>query len=140
MNEDDQALQHIHAAIRRTVRRGRAVARAEVMSWNALFEVSRTDLHKERNRPFHFLYIKETRRAYTKVCMQLFSYLVRAMTIEQAKDRPPFVSSMRQKAAYDPMMDAADSLADMRTEGDRIWNRLGRRRLYVDLDDAVLEI
>ena len=68
--------------------------------------MNRTDKYKERRRPFHFLHMKVTRKAYTKVCMQLFSYLVRAMTFEQAKDRPPFVLSERQKAAYEAMMDA----------------------------------
>ena len=32
INNDDQALRYIHAAVRRLVRRGRAVARAEVVS------------------------------------------------------------------------------------------------------------
>ncbi|KFA71004.1 hypothetical protein S40288_10386 [Stachybotrys chartarum IBT 40288] len=100
MNVDDRALRHIHAAVRRIVRQGRAVARAEVVSWNALFEVNRTDITKERTRPFHFLHMRVTRKAYTKVCMQLFTYLVRTMTFEDAKSRPPFVLSRRQNAAY----------------------------------------
>lgn len=131
MHEDDQALRHIHASIRRIVRRGKDVARAEVVSWNALFEVNRTDLHKERSRPFHFLYMKETRKAYTKVCMQLFSYLVRTMTFDQAKDRPPFVLSERQEAAYEAMMDAADCLVE---------EEVDRKRLYLALEDAVMEM
>ena len=116
MNEDDQALRHIYAAIRRVVRHRRAVARAEVVSWNALFEVNRTDLHKERSRPFHFLHMRETRKAYTKLCMQLFSYLIRTMTFEQAEDRPPFVLSERQKTAYQAIMDVVDHLTDVEDE------------------------
>jgi hypothetical protein len=57
------------------VRRGRAVARAKVVSWNALFEVNRTNKYKEHSLPFHFLHMRGTRQAYTKVCIQLFSYL-----------------------------------------------------------------
>jgi superfamily II DNA helicase RecQ len=140
INEDDDALRHIHAAIRRIVRRGRAVARAEVVSWNALFEVNRTDLHKERSRPFHFLHMKETIKAYTKVCIQLFTYLVRTMTFELAKDRPPFVLSERQKAACDTMMDYADRLTDMEAEHGRTTERPGLRQLYSDLDGAVTEM
>jgi hypothetical protein len=125
INMDDQALWHIHAAIRRVVRHGRRVARAEVVSWNALFEVNKTDLHKERSRPFHFLHMRETRKAYTKVCMQLFSYLVRTMSFDQANDRPPFVLSERQKVAYQAMMDAADLFTDTEAEEGRMRDRSG---------------
>ncbi|KAM0277281.1 hypothetical protein ACHAQH_005940 [Verticillium albo-atrum] len=51
---DDEGLQHIHAAFDRLVKRATAVAVAETVSWNALFEVNRKDVHKERSRPFHF--------------------------------------------------------------------------------------
>jgi RecQ family ATP-dependent DNA helicase len=138
MNGDDQALRHVHAAIQRIVRRGRAVARAEVVSWNALFEVNRTDMEKERSRPFHFLHMRETRKAYTKVCMQLFTYLVRTMTFERAESRPPFVLSERQKTAYEAMMDVADRLTD--AEQDGMTERLNTRQLYVGLDDTVMEM
>jgi hypothetical protein len=136
INEDDQALQHIHAAVQRLVRRGQAVTQAKVVSWNALFEVNRTDRHKERSRPFHFLHMKETRRAYTKVCMQLFGYLVQTITFEQAKDRPPFMLSERQKAAYEAIIDAANHLSDTEDDG----ARSSTAQLYQNLDNAVLEI
>lgn len=58
MNGDDEALRHIHTAVRRLVQRGRAVAWAEVVSWNALFEVNMTDKYKGRSQPFHFLHIR----------------------------------------------------------------------------------
>lgn len=63
-----------------------------------------------------------------KVCMKLFSYLVRVMTSEQAKDRLPFVLSERQRAAYEAIMDAVDHLINMGDEEDEM--RLSGRRLY----------
>ena len=79
-----------------------------------------------------------TRKAYIKVCIQLFNYLVRAMTLEQGEDRPPFVLRERQKAAYEAMMDSVDHLTNVGDEEDEAMP--SGRRLYQELDNAVMEM
>lgn len=63
--------------------------------------------------------MKEIRRAYTKVCMQLFSYLVWTITFKHAKDRLLFVLSERQKSTYKAMMAAANYLMDAEEDSAR---------------------
>ncbi|KAM5528226.1 hypothetical protein FOXYSP1_19495 [Fusarium oxysporum f. sp. phaseoli] len=49
--KDDSELLHIHAAVRRLIRKASGVARPGAVSWNVLFEVNRKELHKERSTP-----------------------------------------------------------------------------------------
>lgn len=51
--------------------------RPDILSWNALFEVKRKELQKERTRPFHFRFTPETQRRYTLVVKQLLAYVMR---------------------------------------------------------------
>ena len=145
---DDDHLVHVYASIRRIVRQGRAVARSEVVSWNALFEVNKVDRNKERSRPFHFRHVKDTRKRYVQVCMQLFSYIVRCMSIEDEKRRPPFRLSRRQTCAYERMMAVTNQLVNVDDSveaqemgnGDCRANLASYNPIYAKLDDAVMEV
>lgn len=53
-DEDDSELWHIHAAVRRLIRKTAAAARLSAVSWNVLFKVNRKELHKNHSTPFHF--------------------------------------------------------------------------------------
>ncbi|KAK2035691.1 hypothetical protein LZ31DRAFT_486258, partial [Colletotrichum somersetense] len=68
-------------------------------------------MSKERTRPFHFHRKPATEKRYTQVVFQLFSYIVRVMTIE-AEERPPFRFTTRQQEAFDSMMKAADKAGE----------------------------
>jgi hypothetical protein len=109
---DDAPLRFIHVAFDRMVNHAKAVITPENVSWNALFEVNRKELTKERSKPFHFRFKPETQRRYTLVVKQLFAYIVRCMSFEDKADRPPFKLSGRQQTAYDTMMEHADDLTD----------------------------
>ncbi|KAK2684852.1 hypothetical protein QWA68_016129 [Fusarium oxysporum] len=85
---DDAQLRFIHIAFYRLVNHAKAVITPDIVSWNALFEVNRKELMKERTKPFHFRSKPETQR------------------------RPPFKLSIRQQSAYDVMMEHADDLTD----------------------------
>ncbi|KAJ3453241.1 hypothetical protein MRS44_018896 [Fusarium solani] len=136
--EDDTELQHIHAAVRRLIRKAAAATRPNVISWNVLFEVNRKELHKERSTPFHFRFKRQTRKKYIAVCLQFFAYVVRAMSYEDAADRPPFKLTERQSAAFDTMMDHAAELADTPNgPGDvSILSRI--KELHTMLEEAAL--
>ncbi|KAJ3455642.1 hypothetical protein MRS44_017124 [Fusarium solani] len=90
---DDAQLRFIHIAFDRMVNYAKAVITPDTVSWNALFEVNRKELIKERSKPFHFRFKAETQRRYTLMA-----------------DRPPFKLSGRQQNAYDIMMVHADDL------------------------------
>ncbi|KAM6513757.1 hypothetical protein FALCPG4_014975 [Fusarium falciforme] len=109
---DDAQLRFIHIAFDRMVNHAKAVITPENVSWNALFEVNRKELTKERSKPFHFRFKPETQRRYTLVVKQLLAYIVRCMPFEDKADRPPFKLSRRQRNAYDTMMEHADDLTD----------------------------
>lgn len=59
--EDNSELRHVHAAVRRLIRKAAATARPSTVSWNVLFEVNRKELHKERSTPLHFRFKPQTR-------------------------------------------------------------------------------
>lgn len=109
---DDAQLRMIHMAFDRMVLHAKGNIRPDVLSWNALFEVNRKELHKERSKPFHFRFKAETQRRYALVVKQLLAYVVRCMSLEDPGRRPPFKLSMRQQDTYESMMDHADALAD----------------------------
>lgn len=109
---DDALLWFIHIAFDRMVNHAKAVITPENVSWNALFEVNRTELTKERSKPFHFRFKPETQRRYKLVVQQLLAYIIRCMSFANKADRPPFKLSKRQQDAYDTMMEHADDLTD----------------------------
>uniref|UniRef100_A0A0C4BKZ6 Uncharacterized protein n=1 Tax=Fusarium oxysporum (strain Fo5176) TaxID=660025 RepID=A0A0C4BKZ6_FUSOF len=59
---DDAQLRFIHIAFDRLVNHAKAVITPDIVSWNALFEVNRKELMKERTKPFHFRFKPETQR------------------------------------------------------------------------------
>ncbi|KAJ4138000.1 hypothetical protein NW754_001360 [Fusarium falciforme] len=136
--EDNTELQHIHAAVRRLIRKAAATTRPNVISWNILFEVNRKELHKERSTPFHFRFKRQTQKKYIAVCLQFFAYVVRAISYEDAANRPPFKLTERQSAAFDTMMDHAAELADTPNgPGDvSILSRI--KELHTMLEEAAL--
>ncbi|KAF4446763.1 hypothetical protein F53441_9623 [Fusarium austroafricanum] len=109
---DDAQLRFIHIAFDRLVNHAKAIITPDIISWNALFEVNRKELMKERTKPFHFRFKPETQRRYALVVKQLLAYIVRCMSFDDKADRPPFKLSIRQQKAYDVMMDHADGLSD----------------------------
>lgn len=59
---DDAQLRIIHIVFNRMVLHAKGNIRPDVLSWNALFEVNRKELHKERSKLFHFRFKAETQR------------------------------------------------------------------------------
>ncbi|KAJ0127365.1 hypothetical protein HZ326_29530 [Fusarium oxysporum f. sp. albedinis] len=136
--KDDSELRHIHAAVRRLIRKASGVARPGVVSWNVLFEVNRKELHKERSTPFHFRFKRQTRKKYIAVCLQFFAYAVRAISCENAADRPPFKLTEAQTAAFDVMMDYAGELIDIENKIEPMPTSLRINELHELLENAAL--
>jgi RecQ family ATP-dependent DNA helicase len=137
---DDSQLMHIHNAFERVINRARVVTKPEVVSWNALFEVNRTELSKERSRPFHNKFTAKTQQNYTIVYRQLLAYVVRAMAMEDKDKRPPFKLSRRQSEAYDAMMSHADELIDAWKAHDGDPGAAPVAQLLSTLEGDVLEL
>ncbi|KAG7001869.1 ATP-dependent DNA helicase hus2/rqh1 [Fusarium oxysporum f. sp. conglutinans] len=136
--EDDSELRHIHAAVRRLIRKSAGATRPGAVSWNVLFEVNRKELHKERSTPFHFRFKRQTRKKYIAVCLQFFAYAVRAMSCENPSNRPPFKLTESQAAAFDKMMDYAGDLVDIDNKVEPIPSLLQVNELHQSLEDAAL--
>jgi hypothetical protein len=136
--EDDSELRHIHAAVRRLIRKAARVARPGAVSWNVLFEVNRKELHKERSTPFHFRFKRQTRKKYIAVCLQFFAYAVRAISCENATDRPPFKLTEGQTTAFDMMMDYAAELIDIDNKVDPMPALSRINELHELLENAAL--
>ncbi|EXL39541.1 hypothetical protein FOCG_17853 [Fusarium oxysporum f. sp. radicis-lycopersici 26381] len=109
---DDAQLRFVHIAFDRLISHAKIVTTPNVVSRNALFEVDRKELMKERTEPLHFRFKPETQRRYALVVKQLLAYIVRCMSFEDNADRPPFKFSMRQRNAYDVMVEHVDDLTD----------------------------
>jgi hypothetical protein len=136
--EDNAKLRHIHAAVRRLIRKAAGVTRPSVVSWNVLFEVNRKELHKERSTPFHFRFKRQTRKKYIAVCLQFFAYAVRAISCEDASDRPPFKLTESQDTAFDIMMDHAAELVDIDNKVEPVPTSSRITELHQQLEDAAL--
>ncbi|KAK1621515.1 hypothetical protein BDP81DRAFT_512085 [Colletotrichum phormii] len=115
-------------AFDRLVDHAKAVITPSVVTWNALFEVNRTELSKERTKPFHFRFKPETQRRYGLVVKQLLAYFVRCMSLDNEADRPPFKLSTGQQTAYNT------------NEGGRDPDVPGIAGLLDGLETAVLEL
>ncbi|WKT53675.1 hypothetical protein QSH57_004259 [Fusarium oxysporum f. sp. vasinfectum] len=137
---DDAQLRFTHIAFDRLVNHAKAVITPDVVSWNALFEVNRKELTKERTKPFHFRFKPEAQRRYALVVKQLLAYIVRCMSFEDKADRPPFKLSIRQQSAYDIMMEHADDLTDAWKENGGDPEAPEVVRLLDLLETAVLEL
>ncbi|RKK77507.1 hypothetical protein BFJ71_g16731 [Fusarium oxysporum] len=137
---DDAQLRFIHIAFDRLVNHAKAVITPDIVSWNALFEVNRKELMKERTKPFHFRFKPETQRRYALVVKQLLAYIVRCMSFENKADRPPFKLSTRQQRAYDATMEHADDLTDAWKENGGDPEAPEIVRLLDLLETAVLEL
>ncbi|KAI3571763.1 hypothetical protein IWW34DRAFT_585304, partial [Fusarium oxysporum f. sp. albedinis] len=137
---DDAQLRFIHIAFDRLVNHAKAVITPDIVSWNALFEVNRKELMKERTKPFHFRFKPETQRRYALVVKQLLAYIVRCMSFENKADRPPFKLSIRQQIAYDATMEHADDLTDAWKENRGDPEAPEIVRLLDLLETAVLEL
>lgn len=122
------------------VSHAKAVISPDTVSWNALFEVNRKELSKERTKPFHFRSKPETQRRCTLVVKQLIAYLVRCMSFEDKADRPPFKLSRRQQSAYDTMMEHADDLTDAWREHSGDPEAPAVSKLLDQLESDVLEL
>jgi hypothetical protein len=140
VRSDDTQLRFVHIAFDRLINHARAVITPNVISWNALFEVNRKELVKERTKPFHFRFKPETQRRYALVIKQLLACIVRCMSFKDKADRPPFKLSIRQQSAYDVMMEHADDLTEAWKEysGDPEAPEIAR--LLDLLETAVLEL
>jgi superfamily II DNA helicase RecQ len=136
--EDDSELRHIHAAVRRLIRKSAGATRPGAVSWNVLFDVNRKELHKERSTPFHFRLKRQTRKKYIAVCLQFFAYAVRAMSCENPSNRPPFKLTESQVAAFDKMIDYAGDLVDIDNKVEPIPSFLQVNELHQSLEDAAL--
>ncbi|KAF4442495.1 hypothetical protein F53441_11726, partial [Fusarium austroafricanum] len=136
--EDDSELRHIHAAVRRLIRKAAGATRPSVVSWNVLFEVNRKELHKERSTPFHFRFKRQTRKKYIAVCLQFFAYAVRAISCENASDRPPFKLTESQVTAFDTMMDHAAELVDIDNKVEPVPTSSRINELHRLLEEAAL--
>ncbi|RKK72604.1 hypothetical protein BFJ71_g17488, partial [Fusarium oxysporum] len=136
--KDDSELRHIHAAVRRLIRKASGVARPGAVSWNVLFEVNRKELHKERSTPFHFRFKRQTRKKYIAVCLQFFAYAVRAISCENAADRPPFKLTEGQTTAFGVMMDYAGELIDIENKIEPMPTSSRINELHELLENAAL--
>ena len=136
--KDDAALRHIHAAVKRLIRKAGSLTRPNVVSWNVLFEVNRKELHKERSTPFHFRFKRPTRKKYIDICLQLFAYAIRAMACENTADRPPFKLTIKQTETFTIMLDYANELVTLsgRAGGRSTSSRV--KELYALLEEAAL--
>ncbi|EXM14898.1 hypothetical protein FOTG_16732 [Fusarium oxysporum f. sp. vasinfectum 25433] len=85
---DGAQLRFIHIAFDRLVNHAKAVVTPDVLSWNALFEVNRKELMKERTKPFYFRFKLETQRRYALVVKQLLAYIVQCISFDDKADRP----------------------------------------------------
>nr|CEG03793.1 unnamed protein product [Fusarium acuminatum CS5907] len=118
VRSDDTQLRFVHIAFDRLINHARAVITPNVISWNALFEVNRKELVKERTKPFHFRFKPETQRRYALVIKQLLACI----------------------SAYDVMMEYVDDLTEAWKEysGDPEAPEIAR--LLDLLETAVLEL
>ncbi|RKK19457.1 hypothetical protein BFJ66_g15721 [Fusarium oxysporum f. sp. cepae] len=137
---DDAQLRFTYIAFDRLVNHAKAVITPDVISWNALFEVNRKELTKERTKPFYFQFKPETQRRYALVVKQLLAYIVRCMSFEDKADRLPFKLSIWQQSAYDIMMEHADDLTDAWKENGGDPEAPEVVRLLDLLETAVLEL
>jgi hypothetical protein len=112
---DNAQLRFVHVAFGLLIGHAKIVITSNVISWNALFEVNRKELIKERIKPFHFRFKPETQRRDALVIKQLLAYIVRCMSFEDKADRPPFKRSMWQQSAYDIMGSESISLITRNT-------------------------
>ncbi|KAK0760426.1 hypothetical protein N5P37_006620 [Trichoderma harzianum] len=115
-HSDDDALRHIHSAFDSLVMEAKLILRPEIVSWNALFEVNRKELKKERSKPFHFRLRPETQRRYALQWKQFLAYVVRAMALGDPSKRPPFKLSRKQKDAFETLIGNARRLAGVWTD------------------------
>ena len=106
----DRQLRIIHIAFDLLLIKAIKAVTPENISWNALFELNRRELNKERNRPFHYRHKPKTRAQYSSVIKSLLSYIVRAVDFNDPKDRPPFTLTSRQDQCYEALMALADTL------------------------------
>jgi hypothetical protein len=136
--EDDSELRHVHADVKRLIRKAAGGARPGAVSWNVLFEVNRKELHKELSTPFHFRFKRQTRKKYIAVCLQFFAYAVRAISCENAADRPPFKLTEGQTTAFDMMMDYAAELIDIDNKVDPMPALSRINELHELLENAAL--
>lgn len=136
--EDDSELRHIHAAVRRLIQKSAGATRPGAVSWNVLFEVNRKELRKERSTPFHFRFKRQTRKKYIAVCLQFFAYAVRAISCENASDRPPFRLTKNQVSAFDKMMDNAADLVDIDNKVEPLPASSRINELHQRLEDSAL--
>ncbi|EGU72775.1 hypothetical protein FOXB_16716, partial [Fusarium oxysporum f. sp. conglutinans Fo5176] len=111
--EDDAELRHIHAAVRRLIRKAAGATRPSVVSWNVLFEVNRKELHKERSTPFHFRFKRQTRKKY--------------IALTESQD-----------TAFDMMMDHAAELVDIDNKVEPVPTSSRITELHQQLEDAAL--
>ncbi|KAJ9419940.1 hypothetical protein QL093DRAFT_2639780 [Fusarium oxysporum] len=137
---DDGQLGFIHIAFDQMVNRAKGVITSDIILWNALFEVNRKELDKDRAKPFHFRFKLEIQRRYTLVVKQLLAYIVRCMSFEGEADRRPFKLDRRQQGAYDIMMEHGDDLTDAWKEygGDPAAHKVSR--LLDLLESDILEL
>jgi hypothetical protein len=136
--EDNSELRHIHAAVRRLIRKAAGATRPSAVLWNVLFEVSWKELYKERSTPFYFRFKRQTRKKYIAVCLQFFAYAVRAISCENAADRPPFKLTRSQATAFDTMIDHAAELVDIKNRVKPIPISSRIQELHQRLKDAAL--
>ncbi|KAH7231629.1 uncharacterized protein BKA55DRAFT_712855, partial [Fusarium redolens] len=111
--KDDSELRHIHAAVRRLIRKASGVARPGAVSWNVLFEVNRKELHKERSTPFHFRFKRQTRKKYIAL-------------------------TEGQTTAFDMMMDYAAELIDIENKVEPMPASSRINELHELLENAAL--
>ncbi|KAF4449204.1 hypothetical protein F53441_7480 [Fusarium austroafricanum] len=117
--KDDAELRHIHAA-------------------NVLFKVNQKELHKERSTPFHFRFKRQTRKKYLAVCLQFFAYAIRAISCEDASDRPPFKLTKSQDTTFDMIIDHAAELVDIDNKVEPVPTSSRITKLHQQLKDAAL--
>ncbi|KAF4449199.1 hypothetical protein F53441_7481 [Fusarium austroafricanum] len=136
--EDDSELRHIHAAVRRLIRKAASATRPSVVSWNVLFKVNRKELHKERSTPFHFRFKRQTQKKYITVCLQFFAYAIRAISCENALDRPPFKLTESQVTAFNTIIDHAAELIDINNKVEPMPTSSRINELHRLLEEAAL--
>lgn len=137
---DDRQLRLVHQSFERVVAGARRVTRPEVVSWNALFEVNRKERTKERDKPFHGQFGARTNQSYQDVWKRLLAYVIRTLSIEDAKQRPPFRVSRQQKEAYESVMKEADELDDVWIANNGVLPKSAVERAKQRLDPAVLDL
>ncbi|KAF4442502.1 hypothetical protein F53441_11725 [Fusarium austroafricanum] len=89
-------------------------------------------------RHIHAAFKRQTQKKYIAVCLQFFAYAIRAISCENASDRPPFKLTESQVTAFDTIMDHAAELIDIDNKVEPVPTSSRINELHRLLEEAAL--